>query len=582
MATPSSSSSEQGGSSPLPTVQTRPYPKLLSERGAVLLLLGVFAVLGVHGLVMDTPTVDEFAHLPAGWYYLKTADFSLYPHNPPLLKALAALPLLALQPAIGPPPRRGSPAWQPWIFGTDFMERNRAIYDRIFLLGRLPILALGVLLGWIVWRWSRDLYGPRAGLISLAGYAFCPTLIAHAHLATIDAGAAAFMLLALWAFQRYVAEPSPRRLLRCGLALGLAELAKLSSLLLYPIFGLLALAALMRGDRFPLRPGARRPILGSLAALVVIFALSVGVLDLGYLFQGVGRPLASYSFHSHFLTRLASVLPGAFPVPLPVPFLEGFDMVQLDSELGEFPSYFLGRWSREGSVLYYPATLLFKTPLLLLAAWLAAPFARLRPRPRGELFVALPLLLLLAASSLLFHRIAYGIRYILPVLPLALIYMGRLAPYLETRSIRGLRIAALAALALYPLSALLATPNTLDYFNLLARGRGDRLLIDSNFDWGQGLKRVKAYMDREKLDHIGLAYFGHVDPAIYGIAWDFPRPDRPGLVAVSANFLHGYPYVTYAGGRMVPVRPEAFQWLEKYPEMEYLGGGVFLVQVKAN
>ncbi|HEX4965407.1 MAG TPA: glycosyltransferase family 39 protein [Thermoanaerobaculia bacterium] len=552
-------------------------PKLLSERGAVLLLLGLFAILGAHGLVWDTPTVDEFAHLPAGYYYLKTADFSVYPHNPPLLKVLAALPLLALQPAIGPPPRRGSPAWQPWIFGTDFMERNRAIYDRIFLLGRLPILALGVFLGWIVWRWSRELYGPRAGLVSLAGYAFCPTIIAHAHLATIDVGAAAFMLLALWAFQRHVATPTPRRLLLCGIALGLAELAKLSSLLLYPIFGLLALAALARGDRFSLWPKRRWPVVGSLAALIVIFALSVFVLDLGYLFQGVGRPLASYEFHSRFLTRLTAVLPGALPLPVPAPFLDGFDMVQLDSELGEFPAYLFGQWSREGSVLYYPVALLFKTPLLLLAAWLAAPFARLRPRPRGELFAALPLLLLLAASSLLFHRIAYGIRYILPVLPLALIYMGRLVPYLETRT-RALRIAAVTALALYPLSALLATPNTIDYFNLLARGRGDLVLLDSNIDWGQGLKRVRAYMDREKLDRIDLAYFGHVDPAIYGISWDFPRPGHPGPVAVSANFLHGYPYVTYAGGRMVPVRPDAFRWLERYPVVKSLGGGIFIVQ----
>ena len=556
----------------------------VSDRTLVLLLLGLFAVLCFHGLVWDTPTVDEFAHLPAGYYYLKTADFSVYPHNPPLVKVLSALPLLAVGPALGPPPRRGSPAWQPWIFATDFMQRNRAIYDRVFLLGRIPIVALGVFLGWIVWRWSRELYGPRAGLVSLAGFAFCPTLIAHAHLATIDAGAAAFMLLALWAFQRFVADPTPRRLLLCGLALGLAELAKLSSLLLYPIFGLLALAALARGDRFPLwQPGgqSRRPVLGSLAALVVIFALSVGVLDLGYLFQGVGRPLSSFTFHSRFLTRIAGVLPGAFPVPVPGPFLDGFDMVQLDSELGEFPSYLFGRWSQEGSVLYYPVTLLFKTPLPLLLAWLLAPFAGLLPgprRPRGELFVAFPAALLLVASCLLFHRIAYGIRYILPVLPLGLIYMGRLVPALESRP-RPVRVAALALLAVYPLSALLATPNTIDYFNLLARGPGDEILLDSNIDWGQGLKRVRRYMDRQGIDRIGLAYFGHVDPALYGIDAHPPRPDEPGLVAVSANFLHGYGYLTYAGGRMVPVPAGAFTWIARYPRVADLGGGMFVYKV---
>jgi hypothetical protein len=32
---------------------------------------------------------------------------------------------------------------------------------------------------------------------------------------------------------------------------------------------------------------------------------------------------------------------------------------------------------------------------------------------------------------------------------------------------------------------------------------------------------------------------------------------------------------------MVPVKPNAFRWLEKYPEIDYLGGGMFLVRVTA-
>ncbi len=114
------------------------------------------------------------------------------------------------------------------------MNRNRQVYDRLFLLGRLPVVLLGVFMGWLVWRWSRELYGPRAGLVSLAGFAFCPTLVAHSHLATIDAGAAAFILLALYTFERFVSEPSPGRLALSGVALGLAQIAKLTSLFSLP------------------------------------------------------------------------------------------------------------------------------------------------------------------------------------------------------------------------------------------------------------------------------------------------------------------------------------------------------------
>ena len=68
-------------------------------RVAGLLLLAAFAALCAHGLRWDSPTVDEFAHLPAGYYYLKTGNFDLYDLNPPLPRILSALPLLAVAPS---------------------------------------------------------------------------------------------------------------------------------------------------------------------------------------------------------------------------------------------------------------------------------------------------------------------------------------------------------------------------------------------------------------------------------------------------------------------------------------------------
>jgi hypothetical protein len=113
----------------------------------------------------------------------------------------------------------------------------------------------------------------------------------------------------------------------------------------------------------------------------------------------------------------------------------------------------------------------------------------------------------------------------------------------------------------------------------LAGDRPDRILLDSNLDWGQGLKRVKAYMDREGLERVSLAYFGHVDPGLYGIKWDLPRPDQPGPVVVSANFLHGYAYVTYYQGRMLPLREGELTWIGKHPRVEDLGGGMYVYQI---
>jgi hypothetical protein len=541
------------------------------KSAAVALLLVVFAILCIQGALRDSPTVDELAHLPAGYWTLETGRFDLFPLNPPLVKVLSALPLLALDPAIDTASPVENTGWFPWVFGTKFMEMNRPDYDRIFLFGRLPVIALGMLLGLLAFLWTHELYGAEAGLVALFLLAFCPSLIAHAHLATTDVGFAAFTVLALWTFHRFVHAPSWVRLAVCGVALGLAQLSKMSALLLYPIFVILTATVLVR------QRGRWRAGVGALAG---IFVISLLVLDAGYLFQGVGSALGGFRFESRALQAVASVLPASLPVPLPSAYMQGLDALQLINDTGEFPEYLFGRWSREGSPAYYLISLVFKTPLPLLLAFLAAPFARRKDAPRGEVFLWLPALALLGWFSF-FSSVHYGIRYILPVVPLLTIWSARLVPWLRSLPERGrlLRGTGAALLAVYPLSVLLATPDTLSYFNLLAGGRGDEILLDSNLDWGQGLKRVRDYMDREEIDEIGLAYFGHVDPALYGIRWHFPEPNRPGLVAVSANFLHGYPYATYAGGKIVPVPPGAFAWIGRFPRVADLGGGIFIYNV---
>ncbi|HEX6864913.1 MAG TPA: glycosyltransferase family 39 protein, partial [Thermoanaerobaculia bacterium] len=272
------------------------------SRLAALLLLAVFAILCVHGLRWDTPTVDEFAHLPSGWYTLQTGRFDLFPLNPPLVKVLSALPLLALNPKLDPAARIENTGWYPWLYGTGFMERNRAEYDRIFLLGRLPVLMLGLLLGWLVFCWARELYGDEAGLVALFLAVFFPSLIAHAHLATVDVGLCFFLLLALYLFWRFVQRPAPGMLIACGVALGLAQLSKFTALILYPVFLLLALLPLSVGAGLaPAREGVNPSPTSRkrrLASLALIFLISLIVLDAGYLFQGIGRRAGDFRFES--------------------------------------------------------------------------------------------------------------------------------------------------------------------------------------------------------------------------------------------------------------------------------------------
>jgi hypothetical protein len=106
----------------------------------------------------------------------------------------------------------------------------------------------------------------------------------------------------------------------------------------------------------------------------------------------------------------------------------------------------------------------------------------------------------------------------------------------------------------YAVGTLANHPYHLAYFNEIGGGpaRGWRLLVDSNLDWGQDLKRLKAWMDGHGVDRVKLSYFGSASPSYYGIhavrlpGYSAPHPPRitreihPGdIVAVSVTNLQG-------------------------------------------
>ena len=69
---------------------------------AVALLLSLHVALAVNSLLQENATVDEVAHLPAGVTYWQKGTFKLYHHNPPLVKLVAALPVVASRPITDP------------------------------------------------------------------------------------------------------------------------------------------------------------------------------------------------------------------------------------------------------------------------------------------------------------------------------------------------------------------------------------------------------------------------------------------------------------------------------------------------
>ena len=561
----------------------------------VVILLAVMAITAMLSLRVKSPTVDEFAHLPAGYYYWKTGDFSLYGKNPPLIRLLAALPLLTMDIAMDPARSfAGGGDWRPWMFGTYFMRENAAAYDALFFVGRLPVVLLGLLLGFYVFRWSKEVYGIEGGILSLILYTFCPNILAHTRLVTTDMGFTCFAFMATYYYWRSFRPDHPRAWIGAGVCLGLALLSKFTALLFLPIFALLLFFdACIRTKSSRSRARAITtapepsflPYLGwNTLRLFLIGVVAVFVVNVGYGFKGSLKTLSTIPHTSQLFETIDQPPVNKIPIPLPAEFIRGFDRQKVDAEQGVFLNYLRGELSNEGRWYYFLYAFLFKTPIPLLAgllvcSWYAFKHRRAGPTGSDQAFMMVPVAVIVTVFSFL-NEINVGLRYILPVFPFLFVWLGRLgAPAMKNATTRWIAGAMAAA---YVFCSVSVFPDYLAYFNAFAGGpeNGHRHLLDSNLDWGQDLKRLKTYMEKQGIKEIGLAYFGHVDPAVYGIDYHtIGEIPESGHIAISANYLYGLPYLITYDTPSKPIAPGTFRWLHEHEPVAHIGHSIRIYSI---
>lgn len=518
------------------------------------ILLALFVVAGWLSLRGDSATSDETPHVAAGISYLERRDFRMNPEHPPLVKAWAALGPWAMG--------RGrldyaGPAWasgDQWVLGFEALNGPLADPARrdprgVLLPARAMILLLGVLLGLVVWAWSRRMWGDSGALVSLFLFSLSPTMLAHARLVTTDLAAAFGFTLAAWTFREALAAPGAWRIVAAGAAAAAALLFKFSAVLLAPILVLVAGAWVALGE-----DGTRTSRLRAAARALV----GVGLVAWIGVWAGYGFRFAACAPGHELPWAMRESIPGGMsPIVLwardarvlPEAWLFGLGAAMQDEIR---LAYFHGEISELGFRWYFPAAFLLKTPpaLLALSLWAVLGGAALWRRRRLDAIVLSGTFLIYAAVAVT-SRLNLGHRHLAPLEPLLFVACGAI-PALA--AVRWKRWAAGVLFAGYVGSWAAAAPGYLSYFNLFAGGKrgGERWLLDSNLDWGQDLGRLAEWMRREGVGDIALAYFGTADPKAYGIRYrkvfayaDFRRDEpvvRPGpgeLVAVSVNFLHG-------------------------------------------
>jgi len=378
-----------------------------------------------------------------------------------------------------------------------------------FFVARLMTILFSCLTAWMVFEWSRSLYGFIPGISSLILYIFDPNVIAHSQLVTTDiyaAGMIAFSFYWLWRFanSRHLQDG-----IICVMMLGVAQLAKFTSVVLPPLM----LMALMLHD-LPVQIEAYltngfisvKRYLGRLSAYLLAAMLAcLLIVNFGYFFNRTFQPFGNYEFQSSTLrslqarfTALADV-----PVPVPYPYLQGLDLISYrqSTGFGYGRLYLLGKVREAGSFPgYFIITSLLKVPiasqLVLVGAFVVYLLNNKRRSRfwRDEVFLLLPVLFFFIYFNFFFNT-QIGIRFYLVIFPLLYVFAGQLFQNWHGFSAR--QKTGVYALAGYlVLSVLSYYPHYLAYFNEIVYDRrfSYKFLADSNLDWEQGQYYLQDYL----------------------------------------------------------------------------------------
>jgi tetratricopeptide (TPR) repeat protein len=551
----------------------------MTATGVTLLLIVLFLQL-VYVAKQESASWDEPNHIYSGYRSWKYADFGINPEHPPLVKLLAAVPLLAMQLKI-PDLESRMHKWEGWVGGRDFVFQNDA--DKILFRSRLGPILLTVMLALLVFFAAWDMFGKISAFIALGLIAFDPNLIAHGALVTTDVAPACFLFATVYAFYRYAKAPSIRRIILVGVFGGLTLASKHTGILIVPMLALLALCELLWckhkvPDDTRNAISYRKKAIQLLGASVLIAIISLGVLWASYGFRYSARPgglelnppFTQYmqSMPSPMQARVLAV--AASTHILPESFIYGLaDILSTGSN-----SFLFGNVYPHGVWFFFPTVFAIKSTLpfliLLVLAFVAIATRRLKGK-REILFLIVPPVLYLAVA--MWSNTNFGVRHILPIYVFLSVLAAGAAGALILNNRKWVYVFSVLLL-FQAISCLWVSPSYMAYANELWGGPANthNLLTDSNCDWGQQLKSVKSYLDERGVKECWFAYFGEgvLDKGYYGITCKplptveggyfgvNPKPpvSIDGPVLISAGVLSGF---RYGPGRLNPY--EQFQSL---------------------
>jgi hypothetical protein len=300
----------------------------------VIAIVAIYVCLLIWATMVNSPVMSEDALLASGTSHYKISKFDLYRVNPPLVRLLAAYPVKDVL-------SDNKNIW--WQYNTNSLERSefaagvhfvktRPDYPDLIYKARLWVaIPFGLLGAFVCFLVARVLFGQIAGLVSLLLWCFSPYILGHGLTIMNDVPAAALGVATVFLFWHWLRTGKFIDAFLAGIALGLAELTKFTLLVFYPLFVLLWLVY-----RIPERKTMRlNDWFNQAKQIFTMFAVSLFVINMGYLFEGTGKQLRDFRFQTSLFSgvetlkdvpsgsgnRFKDSLLDYLPMPLPMNYI---------------------------------------------------------------------------------------------------------------------------------------------------------------------------------------------------------------------------------------------------------------------
>lgn len=561
---------------------------------AVCLILGfmfclaIFSSKGAFGDPGDSGTVDEIAHIPSGYTYIKDQDFRLNPEHPPLAKALAGLPLV-LKGIKGPESDWSWKGINQWEAGWFMIYENGNNPKEVFFWSRLPMMLLMIGLGLFLFKWAKEVFGSKVALVVLTLYAFYPDVLAHGRLVTTDIAAAFGYVIAIYFFDKALKKITWQSILIAALAFALAQLLKFSAFLL---FGILLIMAIIKAIIDRKESG------GFLSGFAKGFKAYFFVCALSVLFVWMAYIPFVWKTPVEVEHQLIEINLTQDPRTLPLRNLaHKFESNSVARGLGHYAlgimlvvarveggnkTFIMGHLSDKSISWYFPVAWLLKTqiPIILLVLtsifWLIFAWPQSKKDKWLLTLILTPIIVYWAFT--LKGSLNIGIRHLMPTVPFVLMLIGYTVSKLFGSKYKNISYVAIFILLAYMITSTLSNyPNFISYFNeATPKDKRYTRLIDSSLDWGQDLLRLKKYIDDNNIKNIKVDYFGGSVPSYYipqASEWHSEYGPTTGWLAVSATFYQSSKLVGQEEGKW------SYHWLDKMTPEVVIGGSILVFNI---